>query len=369
LRNLASEALETYRTGSWSEIAVFRLRETQLLIAPLLLLSLPRTLGLMLWGIAAWRSGFLEGRQHARRWRYVAVLGVVCGVIGIVTHRDEVATISLAFSYAAAILLWNPRWFWLAAGGRMALTNYLLQSFAFSMVFYAYGLGWFGSVGVGAAMLGGLILYAIQLAGSRWWLTRFRFGPAEWLWRSMTYRRWQPFLLENGWMVSRAALRFLMVVTFVFVIPVVHLGTPLLLSQAGPRWGWHHGQPGIVNLSGGALLIAAGFALLGWILTTMLAAATRSMPAQVRLGLRPALLVQSGPYMYMRHPMYVAETCFWAGAGILLGSPVVIGLYLCLGSAGFNWIIRREEKALEEQFGEEYRDYRRRVPVLPWLRS
>ena len=79
-----------------------------------------------------------------------------------------------------------------AAVGQTALTNYLLQTVLCTLVFYGHGLGWFGSVdrvgqiGVVAAV------WAVQLAASPLWLRRFRFGPAEWVWRSLTYGARQP---------------------------------------------------------------------------------------------------------------------------------------------------------------------------------
>ena len=80
----------------------------------------------------------------------------------------------------------------LAAVGRTALTNYLLQSVLCTTLFYGHGLGWFGSVDrLGQA---GLVagVWAAQLVASRLWLRRFRFGPAEWAWRSLSYGARQP---------------------------------------------------------------------------------------------------------------------------------------------------------------------------------
>jgi len=79
-----------------------------------------------------------------------------------------------------------------AAVGRTALTNYLLQSVLCTTIFYGHGLGWFGSVD----RLGqvGLVagVWAVQLVASPLWLRRFRFGPAEWAWRSLSYGARQP---------------------------------------------------------------------------------------------------------------------------------------------------------------------------------
>ena len=74
----------------------------------------------------------------------------------------------------------------LAPFGRMALTNYLCQSLLMSSIFFGYGLGYWG-MGRAAQMLVALTLCGVQIACSHWWLARFRYGPAEWLWRAMTY--------------------------------------------------------------------------------------------------------------------------------------------------------------------------------------
>jgi uncharacterized protein len=81
----------------------------------------------------------------------------------------------------------------LAAMGRMALTNYLTQSIVCTTLFYGYGLGLFGSVYRPGLYLVVLSIWAFQLWISPIWLAHFRFGPAEWLWRSLTYGRAQPF--------------------------------------------------------------------------------------------------------------------------------------------------------------------------------
>ena len=85
----------------------------------------------------------------------------------------------------------------IAAVGRMALTNYLLSSIVFGLIFYAYGLGLLGRVTTVQALWIALGLYAAQLVLSPLWLARFRFGPFEWLWRTITYWRMQPFAKKS----------------------------------------------------------------------------------------------------------------------------------------------------------------------------
>ena len=85
----------------------------------------------------------------------------------------------------------------LAYVGRMALTNYLLQTLICTTLFYGYGFGLYGRSGLGRHPLT-LAIYAVELAWSAWWLRRFRFGPMEWLWRTLTYGRRQPMAVDLG---------------------------------------------------------------------------------------------------------------------------------------------------------------------------
>lgn len=94
-----------------------------------------------------------------------------------------VATIVLLFQRPAA-----QRWLaHLAPVGRMALTNYIGQSLVCTLIFYGYGLGLFGQVGKAAGLLLAVLIYAAQIPISRFWLSRYLYGPLEWLWRLLTY--------------------------------------------------------------------------------------------------------------------------------------------------------------------------------------
>jgi uncharacterized protein len=80
----------------------------------------------------------------------------------------------------------------LAVLGRMPLTTYLTQSVVCSLLFYGYGLRWYGMVSFSGMLMIACTLFAAQILFSGWWLRRYRFGPAEWLWRSLAYGRIQP---------------------------------------------------------------------------------------------------------------------------------------------------------------------------------
>jgi len=107
-----------------------------------------------------------------------------------------------AIAYAAILLLLLQRSSIarllqpLGAAGRMALTTYLTQSVVCTLLFYGYGLGWYGQVGYTGNLIITLVLFSCQMAVSSWWLKRFRFGPVEWLWRRLTYGHPIPMRVE-----------------------------------------------------------------------------------------------------------------------------------------------------------------------------
>lgn len=104
--------------------------------------------------------------------------------------------LSLAYVAALVLLYQRPgvrcRVRVLAPLGRMALTAYLSQSVAIVLLLYGVGFGLLGKVGAAVGMGFVVLIYGLQIAFSVWWLRRFLFGPAEWVWRSLTCSRWQP---------------------------------------------------------------------------------------------------------------------------------------------------------------------------------
>ncbi len=187
LRAHAAEATRVYSQGTFAAMPAFRWQETLRLIVPLLLAVAQRTFGLMLAGIAIWRSGIIRdpGRHRRLLWSICAL----AAAIGIGLKLD----VPLAVAYGAAVLAWRrseraKRWTApFEAAGRMAFTNYLTQSLVFAAVFNGFGL--FGRIPTAAAAASGVAFYSVQLGFSRWWLARHRFGPFEWVWRSLTYGR------------------------------------------------------------------------------------------------------------------------------------------------------------------------------------
>jgi uncharacterized protein len=111
----------------------------------------------------------------------------------VVFTVQSAALPALSLGYVSVIVLlwqdpaWQRRLMPFTYVGRMALTNYLLQSLICTTIFYSYGLGLYGRVGPFADFFLGIAIYSLQVPFSRWWLSRRRYGPMEWVWRTMTY--------------------------------------------------------------------------------------------------------------------------------------------------------------------------------------
>ena len=86
----------------------------------------------------------------------------------------------------------------LARVGQMAMTNYLSHSLICTLIFYGHGLGWIGTFSRLQQIILVAVIFILQLFLSEAWLSRFRFGPMEWLWRSLTYWRWQSMKLPTA---------------------------------------------------------------------------------------------------------------------------------------------------------------------------
>jgi uncharacterized protein len=116
----------------------------------------------------------------------------------IATVAQGIGAPLLMLGYVAAICLLALRPTWvrrlqvLAPVGQMALTNYLLESILCTLIFYGYGLALFGQVGAAWGIVLTVVIYLLLIPLSHWWMKRFLYGPAEWLWRSLTYWKLQP---------------------------------------------------------------------------------------------------------------------------------------------------------------------------------
>jgi len=146
-----------------------------------LALGLPMCAALALWQDGASYNG---GSWH--------------GVVETVLYSLGVAPLAVGYAATFALLWRNPAWRRalgvLAPTGRMALTNYLMQTVIGITIFYGVGFGLGGRVGATWFIPLAIAILAVQTLFSTWWLKRFRFGPMEWVWRSITYRKRQPMM-------------------------------------------------------------------------------------------------------------------------------------------------------------------------------
>ncbi|MDE6437545.1 MAG: DUF418 domain-containing protein, partial [Muribaculaceae bacterium] len=134
-----------------------------------------------------------------------AYSGVASHSWGSVAHTAlyTVSVYPLGFAYAALLGLFCIGrsnlviWLWFAAPGRMALTNYIGQSVIGIFLFYGIGLGLGASMGLTQTELVAVGVFALEMLLSRAWLSHFRFGPLEWVWRMLTYGKILPLLKEK----------------------------------------------------------------------------------------------------------------------------------------------------------------------------
>lgn len=203
---------QTFESGSYAEVVRFqaRLAERELLNLPSFL---PTVLWLFLLGLLAGRGGLFE-RPNRHMWWGILLTAlpvalVFKGFYALWFVTETYSPLSVGYSFAIggpalmfvylallALMLQNPNWRRRLApfgfAGRMALTNYLTQSVVCTLLFNAYGLGYYGELGLSATLPLALAIFTAQVLLSRLWLGRFRFGPAEWVWRSLTYGAPQP---------------------------------------------------------------------------------------------------------------------------------------------------------------------------------
>ncbi|MEN8171619.1 MAG: M28 family peptidase [Chloroflexota bacterium] len=147
---------------------------------------------------------------------------------------------ALSLSYIAGIILlyqkekWMERLAPLACVGRMALSNYIFHSVLFTSIFYGYGLGLYGETDPSFGLLLTLGVFLFQIRFSQWWFERYRFGPLEWLWRSLTYLNRQPLSIRKTYQdLSTSADTSARKPYFRLIIAWI-----IILIWAGSLWIW-----------------------------------------------------------------------------------------------------------------------------------
>jgi uncharacterized protein len=205
----------------------------QTLFLPIILWD---SLALMFLGLALYRWGFLSGNWASRDYWKVLTIGYGIGLplVCYSFYHDYVTTpnheamlsrmetvpiewvnliypfqrILLVMAHVSAIVLLyksrhvQPLFRRLEAVGQMALTNYIMQSVICTLVFFGYGLNYYAELDFYQLYFIVLAIWALQLIVSPLWLKFFFYGPLEWVWRSLTYWRRQPFRRSRGMVMS-----------------------------------------------------------------------------------------------------------------------------------------------------------------------
>ena len=213
-----AEEINVFTHGSYLDTVMLRAREFPEKVANdagfAVLLS-----SMFLLGVWFVRSGVMENTaQHLDFFRKLALFGLPVGIgVGVVsgfiamshTPGDRydgwqiarglllLGNLPACLGYVGLVVtMLHSRSAWsrvrvLAPLGRMALTNYLMQSLICMLFFYGFALGHWGMPRAEQVVFVALV-YAAQIAFSHWWLARFRYGPMEWLWRGFTYGKVPP---------------------------------------------------------------------------------------------------------------------------------------------------------------------------------
>lgn len=183
---------------------------------------IPKVVGMFLIGYALGRSDFYKNIAQHKKTVYIVI--AACLLIGLpanfylaryITYYNSdyfqlktkgwyqtifyafgvaplaiayVGTFMLAFQSSAGKKILSV----LAPVGKMAFSNYILQSLVGTFVFLGIGFGMFGEVGPVYYSIFGVAVFILQIILSTIWLRFFNYGPLEWLWRSATYKKWQP---------------------------------------------------------------------------------------------------------------------------------------------------------------------------------
>jgi len=170
-----------------------------------------KVFGIFLIGLWAGRNILYKNLlQNTKLLKKIAVIGLLLGLpmsflrtyLEFIGEQNQIngflntmsyalGTVPMAMGYAALIALFfrkKPKvLLWLAPAGKMAFTNYILQTVFGITLFYGIGLGYAGKFGFTVITLIAIGYFLTQVVFSRIWLTHFKYGPLEWLWRQLTY--------------------------------------------------------------------------------------------------------------------------------------------------------------------------------------
>lgn len=211
LPDIAAAGRQTYLHGSFFSVVQFQAWANPYIFFIVMQIQSANVMALFLLGLLAGRVKFFEKLPENRPLlQKILTIGLVTGISFNTIHRwlettwlanldFMIGALGLSAAYVSGLCLLSlnetgakllaP----LGQAGRMALTNYVLQSVLCSFIFNGYGLGLYEKVGAAGLWGFTLVIFIFQIWLSNWWLARFQFGPLEWAWRSLTYLQKQPF--------------------------------------------------------------------------------------------------------------------------------------------------------------------------------
>ncbi|TQV86422.1 DUF418 domain-containing protein [Aliikangiella coralliicola] len=213
---MIEKEVAAYR-GSWIDNQVERVEGMITMLSFLVFVGI-RIAGCMLIGMALYKLGIINGKRSTGFYRRLSAICLVPGLIAIayganLIYQNEfkdavkiqmlygqinfLVSLPVALGYIGLFHLFHrsdccailKKKF--EAVGQMAFTNYILQSVVCTSIFYGFGFGLFSSLERFEMLVVAVGVFLLQLFWSDWWLSRFRFGPIEWLWRSLVYFKLQ----------------------------------------------------------------------------------------------------------------------------------------------------------------------------------
>lgn len=158
------------------------------------------------WSALAGLSGTVGALLFTESWHFKPLFPFTSSspfLANFASMIDLIGDAGMSLFYMSSLMLliinqkWKKRLSFIAPAGRMPLTNYLIQTAVCLPLFYGYAFGLFGKVSPLFGFILVITIYAFQIIFSKWWVQYFRFGPAEWIWRSMSYGKIQPMQIER----------------------------------------------------------------------------------------------------------------------------------------------------------------------------
>ncbi len=217
IQNNIAAAYQVFSEGTYGEILAFRIQEEVFYVLLNLFLTVPNVLGIFLIGLYFGKQEwFTKAEEYQKKWRNLFIHSFWSGIlltsiytfllfdlfpipyslaVSLADGLNIIAGPLLMLCYVSFFVLLIQRikslkaLVPLAAVGRMALTNYLMQSVILVFIFYGFGFGLFGSVNIVESILIAIGIYLLQVVFSTLWLSKRSQGPMEALWRKWTYHQ------------------------------------------------------------------------------------------------------------------------------------------------------------------------------------